>query len=268
MRVLTAVIAIPLTAYLAVLAYLYLFQRQLLYFPDRARPFLAALPQLGVREVKLTTSDGLHLLAWYLPPPEGRPVIVYFHGNGGNIGYRADRLMRFAGAGCGMLLVEYRGYGGNQGNPSEAGFYDDARAALAFVEQAGIAGNRTILYGESLGSAVAVAMASEAAVAALILESPFTSIAALAQYHYRFIPAALLIWDRFDAAARIGRVRAPILVLQGGHDIVVPARFGETLLAMAPQPKQRWLAPEAGHDDLAYYGALNIVLDFIERHVH
>ncbi|MGE5270871.1 MAG: alpha/beta hydrolase [Thiohalocapsa sp.] len=261
-------LAVPLAVYLAVLAYLYLFQRQLLYVPDRARPFVAVLPQLAVREVELATSDGLLLLAWYLPPPEGRPVIVYLHGNGGNIGYRADRLMRFARAGCGVLLVEYRGYGGNRGSPSEAGFYSDARAALAFVAEAGIAGNRIVLYGESLGSAVAVAMAAEAAVAALILESPFTSIAAVAQHHYRFIPAALLIWDRFDAAARIGRVRAPILVVQGGRDVVVPARFGEALFAMAPQPKQRWLAPEAGHENLAHYGALNIVLDFIERHVH
>jgi len=110
-------VGVPLIAYLLVLGYLYVFQRQLLYFPDRSRPQLGLLAQLGVREVSLTTSDGLALLSWYLPPREGRPVIVYFHGNGGHIGYRVERLRRFAHNGFGVLMLEYRGYGGNPGAP-------------------------------------------------------------------------------------------------------------------------------------------------------
>ena len=262
---LTTLIAIPVIAYLAVLAFLFFYQRQLLYFPDRSRPQLAALRDLGVREVQLTTADGLDLLSWYLPPPEGRPVIAYFHGNGGNIAYRADRVRRFAREGYGALLVEYRGYGGNPGAPTEAGLFEDARAGLEFLRAQGIAAGRIVLYGESLGTAVAVHAATRGPVGAVVLESPFTSIAAVAQHHYPFVPANLLVWDRFDALSRIGQIDAPLLMLQGGRDGIVPARFGEALFAAAPEPKERWLKPEAGHEDLAGFGALDAVVAFIER---
>jgi uncharacterized protein len=259
------VVGVPLIAYLLVLAYLYLFQRQLQYFPDRSRPQLAELAQLGVREVQLTTADGLSLLSWYLPPREGRPVILYFHGNGGNIGYRADRLQRFGGEGYGVLLVGYRGYGGNPGSPSEAGLYADAQAALDFLEREGIAAGRLVLYGESLGSGVAVHLAAQRPVAGLILESPYTSIAALAQYHYPYIPASLLIWDRFDSLSRIGEVKAPLLILGGGQDAIVPARFSQALFDAAPQPKESWLAPNAGHVNLDGFGGLDATVSFLER---
>jgi fermentation-respiration switch protein FrsA (DUF1100 family) len=264
--VLTGLIGIPLIAYLAVLASLYVFQRHLLYFPDRSRPLLGLLAQLGVREIRLTTADGISLVSWYLPPGEGRPVIAYFHGNGGNIGDRADRLRRFAREGYGVLMLEYRGYGGNPGTPSETGLNDDARASLDFLEREGIAADRLVLYGESLGTAVAVHMAAHRQIAALILESPFTSIAAVAQYHYPFVPAAMLIWDCFDALSRVGRIDAPLLVLRGGRDAVVPVRFGQALFDAAPEPKQSWFAPDAGHEDLARFGALDAVVAFIEEH--
>jgi uncharacterized protein len=267
-RVLTTLFAVPVIAYLAVLAYLYFNQRQLLYFPDRSRPQPGELRQIGVREVQLTTADGLDLLSWYRPPQEGRPVIAYFHGNGGNIAHRADRLRRFGREGYGMLLVEYRGYGGNPGTPSEAGLFADARAGLEFLRAEGIAAGRVVLYGESLGTAVAVYAATQLPAAAIVLESPFTSLAAVAQHHYPFAPAALLLADRFDSRSRISMVKAPLLVLQGGNDGVVPARFGEALLAAANEPKERWFVPQAGHEDLAGYGALDAVVTFIDRHLH
>lgn len=264
---LTTLIAIPVIAYLALLAYLYFYQRQLLYFPDRSRPQLGELRQIGVRDVRLMTEDGLDLMSWYLPPREGRPVIAYFHGNGGNIAYRADRVQRFAREGYGVLLLEYRGYGGNPGAPSEAGLLADARAGLKFLRAEGIAAGRVVLYGESLGTAVAVYAATQQPAGAIVLESPFTSIAAVAQHHYPFVPAALLLADRFESLSRIGMVKAPLLVLQGGDDGVVPARFGEALLAAANEPKERWFVPRAGHEDLAGFGALDAVVAFIERHV-
>ena len=261
---LTWIVAVPLIAYLAILSCLYLFQRQLLYLPDRGPPAPAEMP-IGAREVALTTEDGLVLLAWYMPPGAGQPVIVYLHGNGGSIAHRADRMRFFAERGDGVLLVEYRGYGGNPGSPSEAGLYADGRAALAFLDQQGIAGRRLVLYGESLGSAVAARLAAEREIGALVLESPFTSIAAVAQYHYPYIPAAWLIWDRFDAQAHIAAVRAPILMLQGGADQVVPARFGRALYDAAPEPKEVWFAADAGHENLSRFGLLDAVAGFIER---
>jgi uncharacterized protein len=252
-------------AYAALVGGLYLFQRQLLYFPDRAHPELFGLEQLGVREAMLPTEDGLSLLSWYLPARSGRPVIAYFHGNGGHLGYRAERLLRFAREGYGVLMAEYRGYGGNPGIPSETGFYIDGRAALAFLDHEGVAPNRLVLYGESLGSGVAVALAAEHQVAAVVLEAPFTSVAEVAQCHFPYVPASRMVVDRFDSLSRIGKVKAPILVLHGERDRVVPVRYGRALLDAAPEPKEGWFAPEAGHEDLARYGALDAVVAFIDR---
>jgi hypothetical protein len=252
-------------AYAALVGGLYLFQRQLLYFPDKTHPELFGLEQLGVREVMLTTEDGLSLFSWYLPAHPGRPVIAYFHGNGGHIGYRAERLLRFAREGYGVLMMEYRGFGGNSGTPTEAGFYADGRAALAFLDREGMAPNRLVLYGESLGSGVAVALAAEHDIAALVLEAPFTSVAEVAQCHFPYVPAARMVIDRFDSLSRIAKVRAPILILHGERDRVVPVRYGRALLDAAPEPKEGWFAPEAGHEDLARYGSLDAVVAFIEH---
>ena len=254
-----------MVAYAALVGGLYLFQRQLLYFPDRAHPELFGLQQLGVREVTLSTEDGLSLLSWYVPARPGRPVIAYFHGNGGHIGYRAERLLRFSREGFGVLMAEYRGYGGNPGTPSEAGFYADGRAALAFLDREGLAADRLVLYGESLGSGVAVALAVEHQIAALVLEAPFTSVAEVAQSHFPYVPASRMVVDRFDSLSRIGKVKAPILLLHGERDRVVPVRYGRALFDAAPEPKEGWFAPEAGHEDLARYGSLDVVVAFIDR---
>jgi hypothetical protein len=213
----------------------------------------------------LSTEDGLSLLSWYLPPGPGQPVIAYFHGNGGHIGYRVERLLRFARQGFGVLMLEYRGYGSNPGTPSEAGFYADGRAALDFLDREGVAPNRLVLYGESLGSGVAVELAAQHEIAALILEAPPTSVAEVAQCHFPYVPASRLVTDRFDSLSRIGKVKAPILVLHGERDRVVPIRFGRALFDAAPEPKESWFAPEAGHEDLARYGGLDAAVAFIER---
>jgi len=264
-RVLYPLLGFGLVAYAALLGGLFFFQRQLLYFPDKTRPGLAGLEQLGVREVVLSTEDGLSLLSWYLPGRPGRPVILYFHGNGGHIGHRVERMLRFAREGYGVLMPEYRGYGSNPGTPTETGFNADARAALGFLGREGVAPNRLVLYGESLGSGVAVELATRRQVAGVILEAPFTSVAEVAQCHFPYVPAARLVIDRFDSLSRIGRVRAPILMLHGEHDRVVPVRFGRALFDAAPEPKEGWFVPQAGHEDLARYGGLDIVVAFIER---
>jgi uncharacterized protein len=256
-----------LAAYGGIVGGLFLFQRQLLYRPRKTRPALADLALLGVREVTLTTTDGLSLFSWYLPPAAGRPVIAYFHGNGGHIGYRAERLRRFAREGYGVLLAEYRGYAGNPGIPCEAGLYLDAEAALDFLAGEGVAPNRVVLWGESLGSGPAVYVAARREVAAIILEAPFTSVTAAAQRHYPFLPAAMLVRDRFDSLSRIGRIAAPLLVLHGERDMIVPIRHGRALLAAAPSPKEGWFAPEAGHETLAQFGALDAAVAFLERRV-
>jgi uncharacterized protein len=164
-------------------------------------------------------------------------------------------------------MAEYRGYAGNPGVPNETGLLADGAAALDFLAGEGIAAGRIVIYGESLGSGVAVPLAAQRQVAALILEAPFTSVAEVAQYHYSFIPAVALVRDRFDSAASIIRVKAPILILHGERDRVVPLRFSRALFEAAPEPKEFWRAPEAGHDNLVRYGALEAVFRFLQHRV-
>ena len=210
-RILAGLAAGALCLYLLVVLALYAGQRRLLFMPDPSRPDLGPARSLGVRAETLRTTDGLALLAWYLPPPAGRPVILYLHGNGGNLANRIPRLLAFAKAGWGVLMPEYRGYGGNPGEPSAEGFDLDARAAAAFLDTAGIPPARWVMYGESIGTGVAVRLAAERPIGALILESPYTSITAIARRRFPFVPVGLLLRDPFrcPVAHRPGPGAAP-----------------------------------------------------------
>jgi fermentation-respiration switch protein FrsA (DUF1100 family) len=240
-------------------------QDWLLYFPDKTRPDPATTGVAAVREVSLETADGITLRSWWLPPREGRPVIAYFHGNGGNIGHRAIRVRRFAEAGLGLLMLEYRGYGGNPGRPSEAGLFADARAALAFLDRAGIPAGQVVLWGESLGSGVAVAMASEQPVGAVVLEASYTRLEDVAAMHYPAWLVRLALRDRFDSLSRIAAVKAPLLVLHGEQDTIIPVALGRALFAAANEPKEGWFAPQGGHNDLREHGGVDQALDFVRR---
>jgi fermentation-respiration switch protein FrsA (DUF1100 family) len=266
MRMLIRLLATGFVVYALVVAALYVLQRRLIFRPDTSRPLLGALSRLGVGEVTLATADGLALLAWYLPPPDGAPVIVYFHGNGGHIGYRHQRMEQFAAAGFGVLMPEYRGYGGNPGSPSEAGFYIDAQSALDFLASRHIAPDRQVFYGESLGTGVAVWAAAQHEAMALVLEAPFTSAADVAQDRFPWLPARLLLKDRFDSLARIGKVKAAIFVMHAADDDVVPVRFGRALFAAAPEPKGSLFAATGGHF-AGGYGGIDAAFAFLRRRI-
>jgi fermentation-respiration switch protein FrsA (DUF1100 family) len=249
---------------------MYLIQRRLMYFPspdpDVREPAAYGVPEMKV--VWLSTADGLRLLAWYRPPPGAQaPVLVYFHGNAGHIGYRAPKVRPYLDAGYGVLLLSYRGYSGNPGWPSEEGLYADGRAALGFLSDEGVAPGRLVLYGESLGAGVAVELARRTPVPAVVLEAPFSSVADVAAYHFPFIPVRPLVRDRFENAAKIASTGAAILVLHGEQDRVVPIRSAQKLLAVAREPKEARFFSEAGHDDLYDFGAAEAVTDFVARHV-
>jgi hypothetical protein len=240
------------------------FQRALLYHPDRNEPAPAIAAVSGLQAVRLLTEDGLDLLSWYAPAPAGRATIVLFHGNAGNISHRADKARLFIAAGYGMLLVEYRGYGGNPGDPTEAGLYRDGRAALTFLGGEGVDTASIVLYGESLGSGVAVELARETAVRALVLEAPYTSIPDVGARHYPFLPVRTLARDRFENLAKIAAVEAPILVVHGARDNVVPFDLGRRLFDAAPEPKQSLFLADAGHNDLYGYGAGQSIVEWLD----
>jgi fermentation-respiration switch protein FrsA (DUF1100 family) len=260
-------IAVLILGYAALSLFMYVFQRSLMYFPNRARPEPVSVGVPEMRSVSLRTEDGLDLHAFSRPPNEGRATLVLFHGNAGNIGHVAHKARPLLDRGLGVLLVDYRGYGGNPGSPSEAGLISDGRAALAFLAERGIGPERTVLYGESLGTGVAVALAAETPVGAVVLEAPFTAAQAVAERRYWYLPVRLLMKDRFNSLARIGQVRSPLLILHGERDLVVPVAQGRALLAAANAPKQGHFIADADHSDLFQNGAAGLVLDFLNRHL-
>ena len=197
------------------------------------------------------TRDGLRLAAWFMPGVGARvrASVLVLHGNGGNRANRADLATALTARGYSVLLTDYRGYGGNPGKPTEQGLAEDARAALAWLRsQRGVDPDGIVLFGESLGSAVAVALAAEVPVAALILRSPLTELRELARHHYPRVPAALLP-DHYPAIDQIASVQAPTLVIAGDRDTIVPLTVSARLYDAAPGPKRLVVIPGADHND-------------------
>jgi fermentation-respiration switch protein FrsA (DUF1100 family) len=255
-------LVIVVIGYGGLLALMYVFQRKLMYFPDATRtpPAQAGLAQ--AEEIHLTSSDGEKLIAWHVAPRAEKPVVIYFQGNGGALDLRVGRFHWLIEDRTGLLALCYRGYGGSSGSPSEAGLIRDAVAAYDFAA-ARYAPARLVLWGESLGTAVAIALAAEHKVGGLILDAPFTSAADVGAAAYPFVPVRWLIKDAFRSDRRIARVHAPILVLHGERDRIVPIRFGEQLFALANEPKRMLRFPQGNHVDLDDHGAVEAVRSLI-----
>ena len=251
-----------LAGYVALVALLYLAQRSLLVFP---RPAASAPGRRG------PAAGGRGVIAerrrrarerWHVPPREGMPVVIYFQGNGGGLDLRAERFRKLTADGTGLVALNYRGYGGSEGKPTEAGIILDAKAAYDFAAER-YGADRIVLWGELLGTGVAVALAAEKPVARVILESPYTSIADVAASIYWFVPVRLLIKDSFRSDQRIAKVTAPVLVVHGERDNIVPITFGERLYELIPGPKQFIRLPNAGHNDHDQHGMPEMVRPFL-----
>jgi fermentation-respiration switch protein FrsA (DUF1100 family) len=257
---------IALVGYCGLLLLVYLGQRALQYFPERARtpPAAAGLPE--AEEVVLDSSGGERVIVWHIPPRGEKPVVLYFHGNGGSLRFRVDRFRALAADGTGLIALSYRGYGGSSGRPTEKGLIDDALATYAFAA-ARYPASRLALWGESLGTGVAVALAAQKPVGRIVLESPFTSIADIAAQIYWFFPVRLLIKDSFRSDLLIGTVTAPFLILHGDKDSIVPIALGDQLYKLITAPKRFVRFPGAGHNELAAYGALEAAKQFLSEPV-
>jgi uncharacterized protein len=252
-------------AYLGVVAIAYMAQRRLTYFPNPARVPPAQTGLSGVSEELLSTPDGARLVAWYAPAPPGRPTLLYFHGNGGGLSGRAMRFQRYQNARFGLLMLSWRGYSGSTGTPSEKSNYADARLAYESLIARGLKPSDIIVYGESLGSGVATHLASEMPVAGVILDAPFTSIADVGAGQYPFLPVRWLMTERYDSASRIARVSAPLLIMHGERDRVVPVAMGRRLHELAREPKRIILFRDGDHIDLDTFGAVDKVRAWIEE---
>jgi fermentation-respiration switch protein FrsA (DUF1100 family) len=235
-------------------------QRRLIYLPDKHLPLIDNVLR-GWQSVHLECSDGLTLGGWFRPPRPTAPVVVVFNGNGGNRAGRTTLGAKLAASGFGVLLFDYRGYGGNPGRPTEAGLARDARAASRFVAQAS-PDNPVVYFGESLGAAVAIELATVRPPAALILRSPFTSLPDAAAVHYPFLPVGAMLWDQYPSLDRIGRVAAPILIVAGDADGIVPVGQSRRLYEAAPEPKDLLIIAGADHND-AELTAGAAVVDYV-----
>ena len=228
---------------------MYVRQRQLLYRCDRSDVAPAPIDGHWPQVVATTASDGMacrHL--WWPPKDRSAAVVALFQGNAGHAGHRIDKFAPLVGAGQGLLLVGYRGYGGNPGRPNQAGLIADAAAAVAWLEER--AGGRPIvLYGESLGAAVAIQLAVEGHGDALVMECPFDKLASAAARRYPWLPVRNMLRDPWDSLAIVGRLRQPLLWLHGSEDRITPLDLGERLYAAVPGPKQQMVIEGAGHGD-------------------
>lgn len=243
-------------------------QRSLMYHPDDTVPDPSRYGVGEMESVRIPAGEGINLLGWWRPPAnDATPVVLLFHGNAGHLGYRAEKARLLLDAGYGVLLASWRYNAGAGGAPGEEALIADGRAALTFLEAQGIKAGRVVVYGESLGSGVAVALAAERDLAGVVLESPFSSVAEVAQYHFWYLPARWLVLDEFDSVTRIRRVREPLLLVHGADDTLIPVRFARELYDAAPGPKEARFLTGAGHNDLYAHGAGTLVVEFIERRV-
>lgn len=259
-RVLIGIAAGSLLAYLTAAAAIYLTQRSLIY----PAPQPSAIVPDGYQRIVLKTADGLTLAALYRPPDGAKRVLVFFHGNGDGWGGAATANRLLAEAGYGVLLTEYRGYGANPGQPHEAGFYADGRAALAWLEAAGLGPERTVLIGNSIGSGPATQLASEIQPAGLILISGFTSLPDVVAAKLPWLPARWLVRDTYDNRAKLAAIKVPILLLHGAEDRLIEPAMAQALHAANPAARLV-LVPGFGHE-LAYQSdAQQIELDWLGR---
>ncbi len=245
---------------------LFLLQNKMLYKTDPHVVTPQAIGLKGVQARWITAQDGTKLVIWAAQAKPDKPTILFFPGHSDTLAHHAARFCAFLGEGWGLRALSYRGYGGSEGEPSEKNIISDALLLYKKTIKEGITPQNLILYGDSLGTGVAVQIAAARPAAALILEAPYSSITEVAESRY-LVPANLLLRDQYRSIDFIDKISMPLLWLHGKQDRTVPFRFGEKLFDRAHKPKQAAIFPEGGHDNLYEYGAFEKVRDFVEEYV-
>jgi fermentation-respiration switch protein FrsA (DUF1100 family) len=240
-------------------------QQRLLYFPDTRRTSPAEVDLEGVEEREIATPDGTRILTWWGAAEPGLPTLLYFHGNAGSFANRAERIRKYLARGYGVVMMTYRGYGGSQGKPSERSNISDAKIVYDAMRAHGILAEEIVLYGESLGSGIAMQIAADRPVAGVILDAPYTSIVDVAALHYPWLPARLLMTDRYETLPAAARVTAPLLVVHGEADDIIPVDMGRQVAATVKGPSQVATFPGAGHSDHYLFGSYDVIFEWLSR---
>jgi hypothetical protein len=240
-------------------------QNHLMYYPATEHVMPSAERLDNVEERVLATPDGERVLVWHGRAKPGMPTLLYFHGNAGSLADRAERIRKYMAKGYGMFMMTYRGFGGSTGSPSERANVADANLAYDALIASGVPPSDIIIYGESLGTNVAVQVASKRRASGLILDAPYTSMIDLARVHYPQIPLRWLMTDRYDTMRDIGKVTMPLLIIQGGKDDIVPPELGKAVFAAANEPKQIAVFPEADHTEHYKYGSYDVIFRWVRE---
>jgi fermentation-respiration switch protein FrsA (DUF1100 family) len=252
------------SVYAAVAVAAFIAQRKLMYFPDSTRVPPSNYGLGGVIERVLDTPDGARIVGWYGRAAPGRPTVLYFHGNAGNLASRSERVRKYVARGFGIFMPSYRGYSGSTGSPTERANVSDAKLAYDALRKEGIAPENVILYGESLGSGVAVQVATEKPVGGVVLDAPYTSIVDVAAGAYPFLPVRPFMFDRYETLRHLREVKAPLLIVHGEDDEVIPVEMGRAVYAAANGPKELVTFPGAGHSDHHLHGSTEEIFRWIE----
>ena len=259
-------VALIALIYLMATVFLYVQQRSLMYFPGGPRPEISSLVSVMPDFIKVTSEPGIDLQGLYWPPAEDKPVLVFFHGNAQDYMHWMKKLSHFRNSGYGVFFTDYRGYGGFPGKPSEEGIFQDARSFVeALAAQKNISEAQMVFYGESLGTGVAVQMATEFNPRALVLESSYSSTADIGASRYWMFPVRLLMSDHFASIDKIKALTMEKLFLHGEKDTTIPIRFGRALYDAAPEPKTFVEVVGGDHNHLYDFGAALHVLDFLSK---
>jgi fermentation-respiration switch protein FrsA (DUF1100 family) len=256
--------AILSACYLSFIAIYYVQQRKYLFYTSTIHIAPQSLDLQDVAEMQLTTPDGERLVAWYAAPAKGKPTVFYLHGNAGALVHRANRVRLYRRQGYGVFMLAYRGFSGSTGQPTESNIVADALMAYDALGGFAPRDSRIVVYGESLGTGVAVQVAAKRRPDGVVLESPFSSAVDVAAHLYPYLPVYWLLKDRFESISYIGQVQAPLLVLHGERDSIVPARLGRKLFDAAPGPKLAYFIPDATHYTLYDNGAFEKVKTFLD----
>lgn len=251
--------------YLAICALMYFNQRRLTYFPDSRRVSPAELGLSGVSEITLPTPDGETLVAWYARAKPGEPTLLYFHGNAGSLATRVERVRKYVERGRGILILTYRGFGGSTGTPSEISNIADAKLSYDYLINKGLRPEDILLYGESLGTGVAVQTAAARPAAGLILDAPYTSLSDVAAERYPWVPVRWLMSDPYRSDLYLAKLTLPVLVVHGDRDDTVPVAMGRKVYELAGGPKELAIINGAGHSDHYLFGSFDIINAWIDK---
>ncbi len=253
--------------YVGLALLLYFLQRKMVFSPDPTYVAPELVDVQGLVEVELRSAKGHKLVNWYVPAQPGQPTLLFFHGNGGNVANREDKFRQLTARGLGVFMLGYRGFGGSEGQPSEAAFVEDARVAYDHLIGAGIGPETIVIYGESIGTSVAVQLAATVKNAGVILEAPMYSVLSIAEDRYPFFFVGMFLRDKFETNKHINNNHSPLLILHGDEDGIIPLASGQRLFAAANEPKRFHVVNGGAHNNLYEFPIVEEIVQFLQEDV-